>query len=342
MTCPAETTLLRYVSGDLEVRAVQDLEAHLDECGSCRFVFAELARDAPGAGTVPVRPLPFELSVAAALPRGTVVGRYVIVGRLGRGGMGVVYKAFDPELDRPIALKLVGFGGLGAEPEEARSRLLREAKTLARLSHPNVVAVHDVGTYHEDVFVAMEFVAGTTLRGWLRERSHKPREILTVFRAAGAGLAAAHRLGIVHRDFKPENVMVDAEGRVRVLDFGLARSLARSAARPSMTSIIRPSTASTPATATALETAAQLTHDGAIVGTPAYMAPEQDRGEDVDARSDQFSFCAALYEALYGQRPFAGDAYAEIAERRLAGEVRPPPSSAVPGKIRRALLKGLR
>ena len=170
--------------------------------------------------------------LAAAAPggelgRGTLVGRYVVVDRIGRGGMGVVYKAFDPELDRAIALKLVAVpelrGRQHAAAEPLRLRLQREARTLARLSHPNVVAVHDVGGFGGSVFLAMEFVAGRTVRQWLEDRPRRPREILTVFTAAGAGLAAAHQLGVVHRDFKPDNVMVSSDGRVRVLDFGLAR-----------------------------------------------------------------------------------------------------------------------
>jgi tetratricopeptide (TPR) repeat protein/predicted Ser/Thr protein kinase len=332
MPCPAENTVLRYLGGDLDDPAIREIEEHLDGCKSCRFVFADLARGSEANEPTAVPANPLSLVHATNLARGTLVGRYVMLATLGRGGMGVVYKAFDPELDRTIALKLVGVGALGSQPEQAQARLLREAKTLARLSHPNVVAVHDVGTYEDDVFVAMEFVAGGTLRAWVRERTRTPREILGLFLAAGAGLAAAHRLGIVHRDFKPENVMVGDDARVRVVDFGLARSLERPLARPSLPAIARPATGDP-----------ELTREGMIVGTPAYMAPEQDLGHEVDARSDQFSFCAALYEALYGVRAFEGGGYTELAERRLAGDVRPPPKlRGVPSKVRRALLTGLR
>ena len=337
MTCPAENTWLRYLGGGLEQDASHELERHLDQCAECRLLYAGMARDERAAETQHdgARPL---ASPSAPLERGATVGRYIILGVLGRGGMGIVYKAFDPELDRAIALKLVGVGGLRAEPEDARLRLLREAKTLARLSHPNVVAVHDVGAYGKDLFVAMEFVAGTTLRHWLRAEPRKPREILAVFRAAGAGLAAAHRLGIVHRDFKPENVMVEEDGRVRVLDFGLARSFEHALSRPSLPSVVAARGHSSE-----VDAHSDLTRDGAIVGTPPYMAPEQDAGGDVDARSDQFSFCAALYEALYGVRPFEGETYAAMSQRRIAGEVRPPPATrGIPGRVRRALLRGLR
>src|SRR5438105_1101326 len=176
---------------------------------------------------------PIEIARPPTLPRGTTIDRYVILSLLGRGGMGVVYRAYDPDLDRPVAIKLVGLGGLDPDSrEKARQRLLREAQALAQLSHPNVVAVHDVGVIGNDVFVAMELVQGMTLRHWLAEREHSTREILGVFRAAGEGLAAAHRVGVIHRDFKPDNVMVGSDGRVRVLDFGLARVVLANDARP--------------------------------------------------------------------------------------------------------------
>ena len=312
VTCPAENTWLAFVGGALDAPALNAIELHLDQCQSCRTIYAEVAREDRTRSAAAALP---ELPRAAELPRGTVVGRYVVLDTIGRGGMGVVYKAFDPELDRAIALKLVGLGHLGADPARARIRLLREAKALAQLSHPNVVAVHDVGTHDDELFVAMEFIAGCTLRSWLRDRPRSPREVLGVFSAAAAGLASAHRAGIIHRDFKPENVMIGNDGRVRVVDFGLARA--------GMTD--------------------ELAGVGAIVGTPAYMAPEQDLGREVDARSDQFSLCVALYEALFGQRPFAGESYAEIARHRLAGEVRPAPKVAgLSSKLRRAVLQGLR
>ncbi|HKE18945.1 MAG TPA: serine/threonine-protein kinase [Kofleriaceae bacterium] len=349
MGCPAENTLLGYVGGILDDGSVEEVERHLDGCSSCRFLFAELARrddaglgdDRAAGGDVggPAGALPLDLANPLDLPTGAVVGRYVIVGLQGRGGMGVVYKAFDPELDRTIALKLVGAAGLGLGrgrgADEARLRLAREARALAQLSHPNVVAVHDVGTFEGDVFLAMEFVAGRTLRAWLRERPARPREVLAVHLAAGAGLAAAHRVGIVHRDFKPENVMIGDDGRVRVLDFGLARSSAPAAddsagaARPPSPAPGCPGPA--------------LTREGAIVGTPGYMAPEQDRGDEVDARSDQFSFCASLFEALYGRLPFEGATYREMAGRRMAGEVTAPPAQrGLSARARRAILRGLR
>jgi serine/threonine protein kinase len=316
--CPAENTWQEFVGGTLDYVALDHLNDHMDGCSSCQNLYADLARRRTWA------PPTAQVSPLRDVARGTSIGRYVVIGALGRGGMGVVYKAFDPELDRTIALKLVGIRG---NVESLRQRLLSEAKTLAQLSHPNVVAVHDVGTFEDSVFVAMEFVAGQNLREWLAATSRTPREILDVFSAAGAGLAAAHDHGIVHRDFKPENVMVGVDGRVRVLDFGLAQVSERRA----------------PTSQPIADQDDDLTSASAIMGTPAYMAPEQDLGRHADGRSDQFSFCVALYEALFTQRPFAGSSYGEIARQRLAGAVRPPPSvRGVSARTRRTILYGLR
>ena len=157
----------------------------------------------------------------AELERGRTIDRYVVIEQLGRGGMGVVYRAYDPELDRSVAIKVLR----AARTDQARARLLREAQALARLTHPNVVAVHDAGTFGDEVFIATELVDGTTLKAWLREKPRTRREILAVLVAAGDGLDGAHRAGLVHRDFKPDNVMIGKDGRARVLDFGLARAI---------------------------------------------------------------------------------------------------------------------
>jgi tetratricopeptide (TPR) repeat protein len=265
--------------------------------------------------TVPLhggQPWPGSSHGAEALERGAAVGRYVVLDRIGAGGMGVVYAAWDPELERRIALKLLRPERFGSEPD--RLRLLREAQALARLTHPNVVAVHDAGTFGDRVFVAMELVEGRTLRQWLAEGSWSWRQILETFLAAGRGLAAAHAAGLIHRDFKPGNVLIGTDGRIRVADFGLAREPGEPAAEW-----------------------------GLAEGTPGYMAPEQRRGEPADARSDQFSFCVSLYEALYGERPFAGENPREVAEAVLHGEVRPEPAGTrVPGGLRQTLLRGLK
>jgi eukaryotic-like serine/threonine-protein kinase len=379
-----------------------------------------------------------------ALARGESIGRYLILGLLGKGGMGEVYAAYDPELDRKIALKLLrGQSTTGVDPSEGRTRLLREAQAIARLSDPNVVVVYDVGMFDNRVFLAMEFVDGNTLGYWLQSKPRTWREVVANFMAAGRGLASAHRAGVVHRDFKPDNVMIGRDGKVRVMDFGLARSIdadsgekppgespeiaatpaglvgnevasalrrlpgeseAGSALRrlsgavqsvpssPRELSRASSSTANVPAspgglsgipseTSRGARTGAGLTSDmigewelddkatrdlarcaagiqtaiptsalnspltvtGAMMGTPAYMAPEQFRGTTIDARADQFSFCVALYEGLYGERPFEGKNIQELSANVMAGRVRQAPvKSRVPGWLRRVLLRGLR
>lgn len=273
---------------------------------------------------------------SGVLERGMAVGRYLILDRVGEGGMGVVYSAHDPELDRKVALKLLRPDRTGAAAEEHRVRLQREAQAIARLSHPNVVAVYDTGTFGDQVFVAMELLEGRTLRRWLQEEKPSWREIVGVFLAAGRGLAAAHAAGLVHRDFKPDNVLLGHDGRVRVVDFGLARPVGEPGA----------GTGNTPVEGSPIPSSSvlgtPLTQWGAALGTPSYMAPEQLRGEAADARSDQFSFCVSLWEALYGERPFAGNSPREVAEAVARGAVRDEPAgSRVPGRIRQALLRGL-
>jgi tetratricopeptide (TPR) repeat protein/predicted Ser/Thr protein kinase len=278
------------------------------------------------------------------LTKGASIGRYVVLDSLGAGGMGVVYAAFDPQLDRRVALKVLrpdpdgSSGSSWGGPE----RLLREAQAMARLSHPNVIAVHDVGTHEDEVFVAMELVDGETLKDWRAHGSRTWQEVLDVFRQAGAGLAAAHRAGIVHRDFKPDNVMISRDGRVYVLDFGLARPHA--GGRPEQESLPSSETHRTEGdeSGPSISVDTRLTQTGALLGTPAYMAPEQHRGEEASAAADQFAFCVALYEALYDQRPFAGETTASLAFNVLQGKVREPPSEArVPRRVRAALLRGL-
>jgi len=402
-------------------------------------------------------------SGAAELGRGATIGRYLVLTLLGKGGMGEVYAAYDPELDRKVAIKVLhGTPSGGTDAAEGRARMLREAQALAQLSDPNVVAVYDVGTFGERVFLAMEFVDGNTLSYWQQSAIRSWKDIVDRYLAAGRGLAAAHKRGLVHRDFKPENAMVGKDGQVRVMDFGLARSEASSvvegatddaAGTPSRrattlsgarvfgstpsssrkstsgsgsggplapaTEISSPSgikssnlaaksgspagrksegtgagapggntagpaagptagpTGGTPlpssrALALALSDAASdmdgatrdlskavgseisaamsptalaspLTQSGAMMGTPAYMAPEQFAGKVADAKSDQFSFCVALYEALYGERPFAGKSLPDLTRQVMLGRVRDvPPNTRVPTWLRKVILRGLR
>jgi serine/threonine protein kinase len=273
------------------------------------------------------------LPAADRIPAGATVGRYEIVKTLGQGGMGIVYLAYDPTLDRPVALKL-----LRPELRGAQARLLREGQSVARLAHPNVVRVFDVGTDHDDLFIAMEYVDGATLGRWLRAERRQPRAIFELFAAAGRGLAAAHAAGLVHRDFKPDNVLVGRDGRVVVTDFGLARLDADEA----LAADADPDAARAPAKPWLTVT---LTRTGSLMGTPAYMSPEQLRGEVADARSDQFGFCVAHWEALFGQRPFALPERASLDEVRDAvdlGVVAPAtPTPKALGPAERALRRGL-
>jgi tetratricopeptide (TPR) repeat protein len=264
------------------------------------------------------------------LERGNTIGRYVVLDKLGAGGMGVVVAAYDPELDRKLAIKLLH--PETSNDEVGRVRLLREAQALAKLSHPNVVAVHDVGTIADSIWIAMELVRGVTLREWMVERPRRWQEVLTVMVAAGRGLAAAHAAGLIHRDFKPSNVMIDGEGRVRVLDFGLAR-------RTSDRDDPARQTASTPRVAALGKDA---TAAGKRPGTVAYMSNEQFEGGEVDPRTDQFSYCVALWEMLFGERPFVADSPIALARMVAKGRARAPKGArAVPSWLRRVLERGL-
>ncbi len=269
---------------------------------------------------------------------GTPIGRYVVLSRLGAGAMGVVLAAYDPELDRKVALKLLK--QRGKDEESARLRLQREAQALAKLGHPNVVAVHDVGVHEGQLFVGMEFVEGKTLGEWMAEvKTPRPwREVLPVLEAAGRGLAAAHAAGLVHRDFKPDNVMLGDDGRVRVMDFGLAR--AREDAPGTESIELTESVMQRELGDRALDS--QLTRTGTMMGTPAYMAREQWERSKADARSDQFAFCVTLYEALYGHRPFEGTTLMALAWAVREGKVETAPrGSTVPGWLRAVVLRGL-
>ncbi|WP_164012319.1 tetratricopeptide repeat protein [Pyxidicoccus trucidator] len=322
MACLDESTFVELLVGGLPPARAAEVDAHLDTCASCRRLVADGLRaqtpdeGLPGEITALTPPRPARAE-EALLEKGTAVGRYLVLERLGAGGMGVVYSAYDPELDRRVALKLLRAGVLGLEAEEGRAHLLREAQAMARVSHPHVVPVYDVGTFGEHIFLAMELVEAQTLRQWLKAAARPWRQVLSLFLDAGRGLAAAHAAGVVHGDFKPENLLVGRDGRVRVTDFGLARSA-------------NPPGAETPGTPVA-------------GGTPAYMAPEQlDPDAHPDARSDQFAFCVALYEALHGERPFPASTVRELLADIRAGRVKPAPrGSPVPPWLRRVVVRGL-
>jgi len=298
--------------------------------------------DTPGMTPLASAPTPMEGEgpAVAAVPEATPshIGRFTVLKRLGSGGMGVVYAAYDPDLDRKVALKVLRTRVGQTRRETGRARLLREAQAMAKLSHPNVVAIYDVGTLDDQVFLAMEFVRGTTLTKWMQAEKRGWQEVLGVFMQAGRGLAAAHRAGIIHRDFKPDNVLIDGEGRVRVVDFGLARADGGSGlfARPdTYADAIKSMSASS-----MLDM--RITRTGGMTGTPAYMAPEQYLGQPTDGRTDQFSFCVALFEGLYGVRPFVGERVAVVREAVLGGQIQEVPrDSDVPAWLRRILTQGL-
>jgi serine/threonine protein kinase len=333
--CLDDNAASEFVSGALSGAQSTKVEAHLAGCRDCRALVAMLAgteSDSQAATHKHERIRPEEISQLAKRPQlsiGDRVGRYLVLSTLGAGGMGVVFSAYDPQLDRKVALKLLRANLRGPTAKEARTRLKREAQAIAQLSHPNVVGVYDVGTTDDgDVYIAMEFVEGDTLTTWLKRWPRTWREILEVFHQAARGLQAAHTVGLLHRDFKPDNVLVGGDGRVRVTDFGLARS------------VLGPDEATRTQDSTASALHADLTATGTVLGTPRYMPPEQLTGPAIDARSDQFSFCVALYEALFNAHPLQGATSVAMLETGARAAL-PPEGSRVPAAIGKAVLRGL-
>ncbi|HEY2901799.1 MAG TPA: serine/threonine-protein kinase [Polyangia bacterium] len=303
------------------------------------------------------------MDTGTQIRRGVTIGRYVVLGLVGRGAMGDVYSAYDPDLDRKVAIKLLRVKRGGSQGGlDGKTRLLREAQAIAKLSHPNVIVVYDVGTFEDSVFIAMEFIEGGTLNFWLHAQKRDWREILRAFISAGRGLQHAHEAKLVHRDFKPDNVMIRVDGEVRVMDFGLVRHIdvfgSELEPRPEigLTESQRVDEAvaldatlelgrrshADPSGAAVGAPLDKLTQTGAMLGTPAYMAPEQFVGQAADARTDQFSFCVALYEAIFGERPFDGATMTELTGNVLDGRVKPMPQrSRIPLAVWRVLRRGL-
>ena len=369
--CPPDERLELFAANALPPEVAAAVREHALGCEACGAKLAELnmaaeTRDPEGAargwtGEIlsprrsPVRRgqgssaggsgdagTPGDGDEIAPLKPGDKLGRFVVEGFLAEGGMGKVYAGHDPSLGRPVALKLLRRGRPGGgDSSPHHARLLREAQAMARLSHPNVVTVYEVGEVDGLLFVAMELVEGGTLRAWLSAEVRSIDAILDVFTAAGRGLSAAHAAGIVHRDFKPDNVLIGLGGRARVTDFGLARPLPAIGSpaglpldTPVGTPLISPKHTPLPGDA--------LTPMGAFAGTPAYMAPEQLRGGELDGRADVFAFSAALHEGLYGRAPFPAKTLYELSQRIAAAQVAPaPPGSRVPPWLRRLILKGL-
>ena len=334
LTCPSDETISAFAEGRLDAGAIARVEAHAVTCALCQ----DLLVAALGAGTLgPAASVRAQSGSHAfhepgatdegGIRRGVAIDRYTILSLIGRGGMGEVYGAYDPRVDRRVAVKLA-HARSGPETARAKARFMLEAQALAKVSHRNVVTVHEAGTFEGRVFIVMEFVDGVTLKDWLAERPRTRPEILAVFADAARGLATVHMAGLAHRDFKPTNVMIAKDGTVHVTDFGLALDVTRDMAPD--------------ADASATPPGLHLTRTGELLGTPLYMAPEQFLGGNIDARSDQFSFCVALYQALYGALPFGHDALDVLRANVLAGRVAPAPSkNNVPVWLRRVLLRGL-
>ena len=260
--------------------------------------------------------------------RTTRIGRFSLLREIGSGGMGTVFAAYDEQLDRKVALKILRKPRAGSERQ--RNQILREARAAARVAHPCVVSVYEVSEADGLIHIAMEFVEGETLHAWQSKGAHHWRQILSMYIQVGQALQAAHEVDVVHRDFKPENVLIGEDERPRVVDFGLAR-----------VGVDEHSPAADSAEHAALRAQGRITLSGVVAGTLGYMSPEQLRGGNVDARSDQWSFCASLFEALYGFLPYSGKTLADYSES-LSGRPRAQPRErAVPEEVHSALLRGL-
>jgi serine/threonine protein kinase/Tfp pilus assembly protein PilF len=334
--CMDEDLALAYFERRLSPQIESSIEEHVDTCTDCRRLLSSVVAIYGDLGPAPsAQPSAAEPDFSqpacrdlARLSRGATVGRYIVVELSGIGGMGAVYRAYDPELDRAIALKVLRSDLTGPDAHKYAERLRREAQILARLNHPNVTAVYDVGMIGDQLFIAMQFIEGATLRGWLASQPRTWQEILGVLLAAGRGLAAAHAVGLVHRDVKPDNILVGANGGVWITDFGLARphqsppepceidevdNRARSACDPVVDTL-----------------------SGTVLGTPAYMSPEQQLGS-ADPRSDQFSFCLTAHEALLGNRPTTAS---QTPGEPVVTAAQGAQVLAVPGTVRKLLLRG--
>lgn len=344
MGCPDANEIVAFATGQVPAEALERIRSHIDRCEECSSLVAEAAEASPlegvpfdSASTTPVADLPTALgSAPEAVARGAMLGRYIVIDLLAAGGLGQVFVAYDPQLDRRVALKLLRPSSSGDEPDaEAQRWLLREAQAMAKLSHPNVVPVHDVGMLGASVFVAMELIEGQTFTLWVRSATRGWQEVRDLLLDAAKGLMAAHDAGLIHRDFKPSNILVGDDGRVRVVDFGLARTVVGQGLSPE-----EPGLPSPPETGLLDQS---LTETGIIVGTPAFMSPEQFRGADVGFKADQFAFCVTLYFGLYGKRPFVGEDLRALQTAIFKGNVQDPPSDrVVPRWLHKAVLRGLR
>ncbi len=313
LRCPDDEELARYVDGDIEAALQKHITEHLEQCDACEELIGALARDLD------------EAQHTQTIPQ-TRISRFVVLRPIAAGATSVVYKAYDPKLDRNVALKILRTE-VSADDDQVRGFLLREAQAIARVRHPSVISVYDIGEFEKRIFIAMEYVPSVTLTQWLKNNKPPWPKTLALFKRAAEGLAAAHAAGLVHRDFKPDNVLVDHEGHPKVIDFGLARVRAMEPADPTERPLLD------------IQAASSSLSSG-LVGTPAYMSPEQMLSKRVDARSDLYSFCVALFEALYGVRPFGGNTLEEVKENALQNRLEAPRLRRPPW-LRSALQKGL-
>nr|MBA2543927.1 serine/threonine protein kinase [Deltaproteobacteria bacterium] len=326
--CPDDDTLGAMVDRSLAADALESVSTHLDDCATCRAVVLAAVRGGIGAqpiaDTAPVTVV--ERTPVSGAPSFTVggkIGRYDVHALIGGGGMGHVYEAHDKELDRAIALKILR-PELRSSTAVLAERLIRESRMMAKVVHPSVITVYDVGREGDAVFIAMELIRGDTLGGYARGKPWQ--QIVALYERAGEGLAAAHEAGIVHRDFKPDNVLIDtATERVVVTDFGIARTGTAgdvaTGERPAVGDV-------------------KLTTTGAAIGTPAYMAPEQLAGRPIDVRADVFAFSVSLWEGLFGERPFPGTTVKAI-EEAMRRPPRAVAGASVPRRVVKILERGL-
>ncbi len=362
MACLSEEQVTAYLADTLNSSEQARLDQHLAGCPDCAAIMTAFVSPEQEPATMAVGvPSDPRQEGAEVLKRGTLLGRYVVLEQIGTGGLGQVYAAFDPELDRKVAVKLLKPSAKSVDGNQLlQVRLLREAQAMAKLSHPNVVTVYDVGTLGDQVFIAMELIDGLTLRQWGKAERRTWRAIRDVMLEVGQGLIAAHDAELIHRDLKPGNILISKDGRVRVLDFGIARGMGQSAidelgeddvefldeVDSELTQLEQESHTVTEAgeldTVYSLMTEA-LTRTGMFMGTPGYMPPEQyDPNAELDARADQFAFCVTLHEILYRRRPFRGKDVKSLRFAARTKQIVPERKKAnVPSWLRAVILRGL-
>ena len=346
--CPEDDAFAQMLQGALDDQALERLHAHIEACPACAHLAHVLAQVMTPRQESSPPPQDDDDSPRSPALLPATLGRYELRGLLGLGGMGAVYVARDPELARDVAIKLLRPDHAQGASSQVHARMLQEARALARVEHPHVLPIFEVGALDGSsggVFLVTQLVRGQTARQWVQGRSVPER--VALYLQVARGLHAAHERGVIHRDVKPDNILVNAQGHAFLTDFGLATagegvssgvsSSDPSSSDPSSSDPTSPTSMPTPTPTRPWRTAT-----GAILGTPAYMAPEQHDGQAVDARADLFAWSASLYEALYGFRPFMGHSVEAIAAAARRGDLVKPHADAVPASLFEALALGLR